>query len=768
MKALLKLARKITSKPIQNTSRANERFMATVLRLKIFQNLIALIISTIALQAGQKTLAQTYVTWTSGSTCSNCTTISGTGTITGATVPNFTWTLTAGDANKISGVAYSIGSDEMPLANAWETKYGTLNGTTSLLRARHAGNATTNGQPVTAGSSITNTINFNSPTSSSGWGFIFLDIDVDQMEIVSAKDENDNPIPAATIQSWFKGVFDASDSPASLPCWDSTNLTVVGDQYVASPCVKQTTLQNATDGLGAAGWFEPNVRVKQLVFRYTNLTANGTPSFRLAIAAFQSGTVTGTVYNDNNNNGAYNVGTDGTLPNVSVELVNGSGTVVATTVTNASGAYTFSNVALGTYTARVVTTDTDLGARVATAPATASASVTVTAGATSTQNFGFAFPDYGDAPDTGAGTGVGNYQTTLSDNGPRHRIIAGLSLGSVAGDNDSGSLQNAAATADDNTGSPDDEDGITSTSTLTNTSTSYSTTLSVTNNTGSPATLVGWVDFNKDGVFQSSEGVSQSVSSSASAQSITLNWTGLSGLTAGTTFARFRLSNGALTTSTPTGLVGFGEVEDHQVNIIVGNADVLLVKRVTEIQGNRTQNPNDNTTPLNQVLNRPSFTADDPFPATKWPNGFVVGAFNAGLTKPGDIVEYTVYFLNNGGANANTVKICDRIVGSQQFLAGTYPGGTDIEYRLGTNPIEYLTIASLPSVDRAELNPSIGAIAGCPAPTITGTNNGTVTIEVTGSGSSAQQNINTLPGATAQGTPTNSYGYFRFRTKVNP
>jgi uncharacterized repeat protein (TIGR01451 family) len=350
------------------------------------------LLTIILLLSSSTAFSQVYVTWTSSSTCNNCTTVSGTGTITGATVPNLTWTSTAGAANKIQELTHTIGSDEMPLANPWETKYGTLNGTTSVLRGRHAGNATTNGQPVTAGATITNTINFSSPTFSSGWGFIFLDIDVDQMEIVSALDENNNAISAATINSWLKGVFDASGSPASPPCWDSTNLTLVGDQYVASPCVKRTTLLNATDGAGAAGWFEPNVRVKQLVVRFTNLTANGTPSFRLAIAAFQSGTVTGTVYNDNNANNAYNVGTDATLPNVSVELVNGSGTVVATTVTNSSGAYTFSNVALGTYTVRVVTSDTDLGGRVATAPSTASSSVTVTAGTTSTRDFGFRMP----------------------------------------------------------------------------------------------------------------------------------------------------------------------------------------------------------------------------------------------------------------------------------------------------------------------------------------------------------------------------------------
>ena len=39
--------------------------------------------------------------------------------------------------------------------------------------------------------------------------------------------------------------------------------------------------------------------------------------------------------------------------------------------------------------------------------------------------------DFGDAPDTGAGTGAGNYETTSADGGPSHTIVAGLFLGAT-------------------------------------------------------------------------------------------------------------------------------------------------------------------------------------------------------------------------------------------------------------------------------------------------------------------------------------------------
>jgi uncharacterized repeat protein (TIGR01451 family) len=198
-------------------------------------------------------------------------------------------------------------------------------------------------------------------------------------------------------------------------------------------------------------------------------------------------------------------------------------------------------------------------------------------------------------------------------------------------------------------------------------------------------------------------------------------------------------------------------------------ADVKLIKRITAINGDRVKNPNDPTKPLNQVLDNPATANDNA--GVNWPNTSsfsLLGAYQPGLIKPDDVIEYTIYFLNASGADANAVKICDRIVGSQQFVADAYGPGQDIEYKLGANATQYLTGASLAGIDRAELNSSTAAIAGCPSPTIVGTNNGTVAIDVTGAGSTGQIDLLTLPGATAPGVPTNSYGYFRFKVKVNP
>jgi hypothetical protein len=200
-------------------------------------------------------------------------------------------------------------------------------------------------------------------------------------------------------------------------------------------------------------------------------------------------------------------------------------------------------------------------------------------------------------------------------------------------------------------------------------------------------------------------------------------------------------------------------------------ANLLLIKRITEINGDRIKNPNDTSIPLNgyyPTIDNPATTNDN---NANWPDAFLVGAYSAGKIKPSDVIEYTVYFMNASGAGASGVKICDRIVGVQTFLTDAYGTGKDIEYRLGNNPIRYLTKGA-DTVDRAQLNTSTGTIAGCPDPTgLTGTNttnNGTVVIDITGTGNSNQDDITAIPGATSKAAPSNSYGYLRFKTRINP
>ncbi|MEZ6060684.1 MAG: GEVED domain-containing protein [Planctomycetaceae bacterium] len=178
--------------------------------------------------------------------------------------------------------------------------------------------------------------------------------------------------------------------------------------------------------------------------------------------------------------------------------------------------------------------------------------------------------DYGDAPDTAAGTGTGNYQTTAADNGPSHFIDDRIMLGSLV-DSDSGLLQGPNGVDDDQNGfSGDDEDGLVDSATdLTLYAGMIPTVrVNVTNTTGSLGTLYGWIDFNADGIFSNAtERVSLAVAGGVTNETVTLTFPAVPGGFTGATFARFRLSTDAAAADS-TGHAADGEVEDYLVTIL--------------------------------------------------------------------------------------------------------------------------------------------------------------------------------------------------------
>ena len=197
-----------------------------------------------------------------------------------------------------------------------------------------------------------------------------------------------------------------------------------------------------------------------------------------------------------------------------------------------------------------------------------------------------------------------------------------------------------------------------------------------------------------------------------------------------------------------------------------GNAKVLLVKRITAINGNRTKNPNDNTS-LNTFVDDTTsiYKNDDNSP--NWPTTptpYLLGAIDGGKVKPDDEIEYTIYYLNAGTTNANTVRVCDRILPNQTFKDNAYGTSKDVELGVGTNTLDYLTSAT-DTVDRTQLYaPTTTVPTNC---NLKGSNaDGTLVVDLTGA--TGNPAITTVPAATAPGTPNNSYGFFRFTTKVKP
>jgi uncharacterized repeat protein (TIGR01451 family) len=179
--------------------------------------------------------------------------------------------------------------------------------------------------------------------------------------------------------------------------------------------------------------------------------------------------------------------------------------------------------------------------------------------------------DRGDLPDTSAGVGAGNYETTTASGGPSHPIVPGLRLGTnIDGEGDG--QPNGTATGDDSGGTPDDEDGITIADLSLVQGSPANVRATVTNTTGSAATLFGFIDFNGDGDFTDpGETTSVAVPNGSTNAAVTLAFGNVPADSAPATFARFRLSTDASLTA--SGAATNGEVEDYPVAISGGGVD---------------------------------------------------------------------------------------------------------------------------------------------------------------------------------------------------
>ena len=190
--------------------------------------------------------------------------------------------------------------------------------------------------------------------------------------------------------------------------------------------------------------------------------------------------------------------------------------------------------------------------------------------------------DFGDAPDTGAGTSAGNYETLLANGGPRHAIVGGLKLG-VKTDGEADATQNATATGDD-TGADDEDGGVSPLTDLQFTIGAAPTvTLRATNTIGTAATLYGWVDYNNNGVFDNAtERTSVAVPDATSNGLFTLMFPTVPAGFTGTTYARFRLSTD-VAAANATGTAGDGEVEDYAVTITTPSSGTVKPGGATKI-----------------------------------------------------------------------------------------------------------------------------------------------------------------------------------------
>jgi uncharacterized repeat protein (TIGR01451 family) len=195
---------------------------------------------------------------------------------------------------------------------------------------------------------------------------------------------------------------------------------------------------------------------------------------------------------------------------------------------------------------------------------------------------------------------------------------------------------------------------------------------------------------------------------------------------------------------------------------LAGVSQVRLVKRITAI----------NTTSKTGFVDGPG-TDDN---ATNWPSPTstsLQGVVNGGAVRSGDEVEYTIYFLSDGGVDAQNVVLCDLVPLNQTLVPNAYStvtaasGGTAGATRSIATSVNGAQVSYSDPVDGDAggfyaVGTSVPVPAGgtspqpCTAANTSANGNGAVVV-----------NLGTLLRATAPGTPTGSYGYVRFRAKVN-
>ncbi|MBD2319549.1 beta strand repeat-containing protein [Phormidium tenue] len=205
-------------------------------------------------------------------------------------------------------------------------------------------------------------------------------------------------------------------------------------------------------------------------------------------------------------------------------------------------------------------------------------------------------------------------------------------------------------------------------------------------------------------------------------------------------------------------------IDNNGEDVTVGAPPNLnLVKRITAI----------NNIPITGFADAPNTaTSNDNDP--NWPTAntqYLRGAIDVPSVQPNDVIEYTIYFLSNGGRSARNVQLCDRIPANTTFQPDTYGSGNGIV--LGWDSTAAIlpdpttstgagkvAISNVPDADTGQFLATNVSVTNAPAPCNDGSTNpdGAILVRL-----GATTNV---PNATAVGTPTNSYGFIRFAVRV--
>lgn len=217
--------------------------------------------------------------------------------------------------------------------------------------------------------------------------------------------------------------------------------------------------------------------------------------------------------------------------------------------------------------------------------------------------------------------------------------------------------------------------------------------------------------------------------------------------------------------STPNDLavnVAGSNITDQNFGFIpalANNPNIILVKRITAVNSTQYTDLIDGVDDINSPNYVPApFDADDNHP--NWPANYLQGRLNGGVIVPGDEIEYTIYFLSTGDTTALNVLLCDRLPQNTTFIPDTFNGGVpgaDRGILLSYNGTS-TALTGIQDGDAGQYFPpgieptDVYSNINCG-----GFNtNGAVVVD-----------LGDVPNSTNPGDPSDSYGFFRFRVRVN-
>ena len=240
-------------------------------------------------------------------------------------------------------------------------------------------------------------------------------------------------------------------------------------------------------------------------------------------------------------------------------------------------------------------------------------------------------------------------------------------------------------------------------------------------------------------------------------------------------------NNCTVNNETDTGIINC-DIEAVSIAGGGGTPNMILVKRITGVYRDDTpivtnpaepfsvfndQNPSPDSDGLdgeddNEPL-WPSRDRDGVSPApTAADNVHLRGAVDGGEVESDDEIEFTVYYLNKGNADASNVTLCDLVPANLDFVEDAYGSGRGIALveddgdAVFEDPIQYLTNAISDGADKGNyFEPNTDPSSICTNFTTAQNTDGIVGVE-----------IGTVPFATVSGVPSNSYGFIRFRATV--